>query len=155
MTFVRLWDTSWLIASRKLTDGSPTTSRPFRSRMTTPSRSRRRISKLIGTYSVYRVWLAGMLDDVTQLRLGKRCSFVPIRCGASGQRNGEARALLEFALHIDSAAMCLHDPGDKTQSQPESLLRVGRRNAIKAVEDVRQMVGRTSSTDRKSTRLNS
>src|SRR5579883_197765 len=80
-----------------------------------------------------------MLCDSLGFRRGDRGRL-------GGKQNGEARAFALGAGDIDAAAVDLDDPGNEAQAQPEAgdRFRLRVANPVKAVKNVRQILGRYS-----------
>src|SRR5208283_3845582 len=124
--------------SRRRTEGSPTMRRPFKSRIIMPSFSRECISKFIGTFSVYRVWVPRMFDGIG----GSVLNLRNVVNRTSREGHAKTRSVLQLTLHVDGSSMRLHDPRNKAQPQAEPLLRIGGRNAIKTLENMRDVFRR-------------
>src|SRR5712691_11300287 len=110
---------------------SPTVRRPFKARMTIPSRSVSVISKLMDDLLVYRSGGGLGSGGLNRLR-------------PHGQQHREASAFPDGAGHVNPAAMHFHNPRDEAQPQAQSLHQIGFRipHPVEAIENMRQILGR-------------
>src|SRR5712692_10475274 len=116
--------TTWVTFSRTELD-SPMVRRPFKPRITIPSRSVSVISKLMRPLLVYRS--RGGLGRAGLHRLLNH-----------RQQQGETRAFPDRAGHFDAAAVHLHNPRDEAQPQAQPLHQVGlgAPHAVEAIENM-------------------
>src|SRR5579884_218050 len=116
-----------VMVSRTAVAPSPTTSRPFKSRITMPSRSRLLISRCAATSLVY------------PFRRQHR-SFRLRRAGQHRQAHDEAGSAPRLGFDLDTASVRFRDPGNKAQPQAEAFFRIAGGDLVETVEDVGQVL---------------